>query len=47
MQEMIENCMVVDAEWDEIEYGVPDRRRLKRQGQAYGDAEGGNGESEC
>ena len=34
----IENCMVI-AEWDEIEYGVPDKRRMKRQRRAYEEAE--------
>lgn len=38
MQE-IENSMVVDLAWDEIEYGVPSRRRIKRQRQAYEEAE--------
>lgn len=47
MPEMIENRMVVDAEWDVLEYGIPDRRRLKRQGQAYGEAEREKEESGC
>ena len=35
----LENRMVVDEEWSEIEYGVPDKRRLNRERQAYEDAE--------
>lgn len=35
----IENRMIVDPEWDEIEYGVPDKRRMKRQRRAYEEAE--------
>ena len=38
MQE-IENKMVVDWAWDEIEYGVPSRRRIKRERQAYEESE--------
>lgn len=36
---MLENRMVMDEEWGEIEYGVPNKRRLKRQKQAYEEAE--------
>lgn len=39
MIERIENRMVVDSEWGEIEYGVPDRRRLKRMMEEYEDTE--------
>lgn len=31
----IENRLVVDSEWDEIEYGVPNKSRLRRERQAY------------
>lgn len=37
--EQIENKMVVDWAWCEIEYGVPSRTRLKRERQAYEEAE--------
>ena len=33
--EHIENKMVVDSAWDEIEYGVPSKRRLKRERQIF------------
>lgn len=42
----VENAMAVDWFWDEEEYGVPDRRRLKRQAQAYREAEGEEREDE-
>ena len=45
MQE-IENRMIVDSEWDEIEYGVPSNARLKRQRQAYEEAEREDRENE-
>lgn len=35
MTEMIENHMVEDWYWDEIEYGVPNHRRLKEQQRNY------------
>ena len=35
MPEQIENRMLVDSEWDEIEYGVPRRRTLKRKRRNY------------
>lgn len=38
MQE-IENKMVLDWPWDEQEYGVPSKRRLKWMREAYEDAE--------
>lgn len=31
----VENSMVVDWLWGEIEYGVPNKTRLKRGRQAY------------
>lgn len=31
MPDQLENRMVVDAEWGEIEYGVPSKRRLKEE----------------
>ena len=31
----IENPMVIDWWWDELEYGVPNKRRLNRQRQDY------------
>ena len=37
--EQIENKMVVDWAWDEREYGVPSRRRIKKKRQAYEEAE--------
>lgn len=27
--EQLENRMVVDSEWDETEYGIPDRHRME------------------
>lgn len=39
--ETIENSMVVDWVWNEIEYGVPDRSRLRRQRAAYEEEEAG------
>lgn len=38
MPEQIENRMVVDHEWDEIEYGIPNKERLRRTREIY-DAE--------
>ena len=35
MSEQIENSMVVDGYWNEIEYGVPSSNRLKREREAY------------
>ena len=37
--EQIENRMVVDSEWGEIEYGVPSPSRLRRIREAYEQAE--------
>lgn len=39
MPEMIENRMVVDSEWDEIEYGVPNKKRLERERRIYDEIE--------
>jgi len=44
--EQIENRMVVDWVWDEIEYGIPNRHRLKRERQAYEEAEREDRENE-
>lgn len=35
----VENAMVVDQWWDEQEYGVPSKRRLKRVREAYEEEE--------
>lgn len=35
----IENQVVVDAAWDRNEFMLPDRERLKRERQAYEEAE--------
>ena len=43
---MIENKMVLDWPWDEIEYGVPNKRRLKRERQAYEEVEREDKENE-
>lgn len=38
--QMVENRMVVDSEWDEIEYGVRrNKTRFERQREAYDEAE--------
>lgn len=39
MPEQIENRMVVDAEWGEIEYGVPSKRRLQEERRIYDEIE--------
>ena len=39
MPEQIENRMVVDSEWDEIEYGLPSRRTLERKRRNYDEVE--------
>lgn len=39
MPEQIENSMVVDSYWNEIEYGVPHKTRYQRQMEAYEQAE--------
>lgn len=37
--EELENSMLVDWFWDETEYGVPDRNRLRRQRETYDEIE--------
>lgn len=37
--EQIENRMVVDSEWGEIEYGVPCKRRLQEERRIYDEIE--------
>ena len=44
MPEHIENRMVVDSEWGEIEYGVPSPTRIRRYREAYEEAERKNDE---
>lgn len=39
MPEQIENRMVVDEEWNEIEYRVPAKNRYLEQRRAYEEAE--------
>ena len=39
MPKPIENSMVVDGYWNEIEYGVPSSNRLRREREAYEQAE--------
>lgn len=39
MSEQIENRMIVDAEWNEIEYRVPVKNRYLEQRRAYEEAE--------
>ena len=39
MPDQIENSMTVDWWWDEQEYRVPSRARMKRERQAYEEAE--------
>ena len=39
MLEQIENSMVVDGYWNEIEYGVHSSNRLRREREAYEQAE--------
>ena len=39
MPEQIENHMVVDEFWDEIEYGVPNKRRLQEERRIYDEIE--------
>lgn len=38
--EQIDNIMAIDWWWDEQEYRVPSKERLKRERQAYEEAEG-------
>ena len=42
----IENKMVVDAAWDWNEFMISDKERLKRERQAYEEAERGDKENE-
>lgn len=35
----VENSMTIDWWWGEIEYRIPDKRRLRRQREAYEEAE--------
>lgn len=37
--ETLENRMVVDWVWGEVEYGIPNKRRLERKMEAYDEAE--------
>lgn len=37
--ERIENRMMIDSEWDEIEYGVKHKTRLEREQEALEEAE--------
>lgn len=46
MPEIIENPMVLDWWWDELEYGVPSKARLKGERQAYEEAEREDKENE-
>ena len=39
MPECIENRMVVDSEWNEIEYGVPNRARMRFEKSVYEEME--------
>lgn len=39
MPEQIENSMTVDGFWNELEYGVPSGNRLRREREAYEQAE--------
>ena len=39
MPEQIENRMVVDWYWNEIEYGVPNKSRMERERRIYDEAE--------
>lgn len=40
----VENAMLTDWWWDEHEYRVPSRARMKRERQAYEEAEKGDRE---
>lgn len=39
MPEQIENSMVVDWYWNEIEYGVPNKSRMERERRIYDEEE--------
>ena len=41
MTEMIENRMVVDSEWEELEYGIPNKARIEKQRRSYEEEEYG------
>lgn len=41
MPEQTENRMVVDSEWNEIEYGIKHKTRYEREMEAYEQAERG------
>ena len=41
MTEMIENRMVVDSEWEELEYGIPNKDRIEKQRRSYEEEEYG------
>lgn len=41
MTEMIENRMVVDSEWEELEYGIPNKNRIEKQRRSYEEEEYG------
>lgn len=47
MMEQTENVMVTDYWWDEQEYRVPSRARMKRERQAYEEAERGINGKNC
>lgn len=44
MPEQIENRMVVDEQWDEVEYGIPSKARMRREKQMLDALECGAGE---
>ena len=44
MPEQIENSMVIDSEWNEIEYGVPNKSRMERERRIYDEEEIGGEE---
>lgn len=46
MYEQIENRMVVNWWWDEQEYRMPSKARMKRERQAYEEAEREDRENE-
>ena len=46
MMETIDNILTIDWWWDEQEYRVPSRARMKRERQAYEDAERKDGKIE-
>ena len=41
MPEQIENRMVVDEQWDEVEYGIPTKARMRREKQMLDALESG------